>query len=153
MTNVHTLDFSKLTDFVPNEQENVDTSGIKVNWDKRTTPNEAYVVWSNESIEEGLSMPVDLTEMFMAELKQHCSGLAILRLSPPMISTVTCAWQVHRPFWAWWGAFSNLRTLSLVGMGMDCNMACDLLNGVVTIPANAAQRLAEGCCVSLHHIT
>ena len=127
MRNVETLDFSALQVIGANEHVvDTNTGDITVYWSRQYTPPDAYVIFGNDTFLQGDEIPFRVADMFLCKLTRHCTGLKTLRLTAAMLPVVTCEWD-DLEYWGWLEALSNLRTLSLVDMKMNREIAHDVL--------------------------
>jgi hypothetical protein len=109
LQNATTLDFSALK-VIGADEHRTDEDGIDED-------DEAY--WTTEDADQ-----------FVDELTQNCTCLEELLLSDAMIKVVTCGWDDWE-YWLWLSQLPKLHTLSLIGMGIDSDIAYDVLTVVM----------------------
>ena len=128
MPNVKTLDFSGLRVICDTEREAVSTNHeVDVYWSNEYASSEAYVKFGKDAYFQVEVIPWFLVRQFLDELTLHCTGVEKMYLTAAMVGVVMRVYDDPVPAYAWLGTLTNLRTLSLVGMEINSEIACDIL--------------------------
>ena len=142
MPHVKTLDLGALKVIMASEHE-VDrkTGDIDVYWKEEEHEDEdgneyvtgphAYIKFGGDAFLQTDFMPISMADEFIHELTTNCICLEELRLNDAMRNVVVCKWDDWE-YWAWLEKLSNLRTLSLIRMGIDRAIAFDVLTVAMT---------------------